>query len=88
MIHDMLIQLFGWVGLILASPMLYKMSYLLVMQVCRVVWKTREVTIKHFHDGKQVSSVTLKLDINEPLIRQINRIKSVQTEPSLKGRYS
>jgi hypothetical protein len=84
MTNDMLVQLYGWVGLILVSPLLYRMSYLLVMQIGRTIWKTKEVTIRHVHDGRQVSSVTLRLNSQEPLVRQLNAVTSFRATSSKK----
>jgi hypothetical protein len=86
MTHDMLIQLINWMGLILASPMLYRMSYLLVMQIGRAIWKTKEVTIQHVHDGRMVSSFTLKLDSSDPIVMQLEAIKHRRTPLPMGGK--
>ncbi|MEN3785472.1 MULTISPECIES: hypothetical protein [Aeromonas] len=76
MTNDMLVQLLGWLGLILSSPMLYRMFYLLCMLIGRALRNQQEITIQHVHDGRLVSSVTLRLDSKEPLIRQLNAISA------------
>lgn len=85
MTNDMLVQLLGWLGLILSFPMLYRMSYLLCMLIGRALRNQQEITIQHVHDGRLVSSVTLRLDSKEPLVRQLNSIKGQTSHSSTRG---
>ncbi|UOO93571.1 hypothetical protein [Vitreoscilla stercoraria] len=62
----------GWwllLGLIMISPTIYRLSEILTTRVIARFFKPKKnLVIKHFHDGKLVSTTILKVDVNEPII--------------------
>lgn len=67
-IMELLAQNLGLIGLILISPILYRLAYgLTLWLVVKMGKNQKDIVIKHFHNGKLISEITIKADPNQPL---------------------
>lgn len=58
----------GTIGLILISPALYRLTYVLILWAyAKLGDRQKDIVIKHYHNGYLISETTIKADPNQPL---------------------
>ena len=64
-----------WIGIILLIPVFSRLMKIVFFELFLFFKPTHKLTIRHFHEGELKDEITIDLNANEPLVRQIKRIK-------------
>lgn len=83
--QSLIIEIFGTIGLLLCIPTLFRVSYMLTKLILNKFSPTKKVVLQHIHDGVVMSSVTLRLDIDTPVVRQIESIQNYRKAQNQRG---
>lgn len=64
-----------WIGIILLIPVFSRLMKIIFFELSLFFKPIHKLTIRHFHEGTLKDEITIDLNANEPLVRQIKRIK-------------
>lgn len=64
-----------WIGIILLIPVFSRLIKIASFELILLLKPTHKITIRHFHKGALKDEITIDLHSNEPLVRQIKRMK-------------
>lgn len=64
-----------WIGIILLIPVFSRLMKIIFFELSLFFKPNHKLTIRHFHEGALKDEMTIDLNANEPLVRQIKRIK-------------
>lgn len=71
---DIFQQSIGWIGLLILSPMLFRLSYALVQYLINRFSPVTKITIQHVHDGIVCRTTEIDLSSNDPIVRQLDKL--------------
>lgn len=64
-----------WIGIILLIPVFSRLMKIVSFELILLFNPTHKITIRHIHEGALKDEITIDLHSNEPLVRQIKRMK-------------
>ncbi len=64
-----------WVGIMLLIPVFSRLMKIVSFELILLFKPTHKITIRHFHDSELKDEITIDLHSNEPLVRQIKRMR-------------
>lgn len=68
-------QFIGWAGLLVLSPMLYRLAYAFSYYITGRLKKRHKLVIQSLKDGVVVSETEVYLDSKSPIVKQLESNK-------------